>query len=159
MKVRVLMKLSDNHPYYPIVSPHKILSPHIPVAKSAVPKRKGWLNQQYTWVEGTLISDEGLGCVVQLVTTAGLLAFKFQYRDTNLHGAIRWDEREFLRLCKQHRTGGTDRYNFRRIQDMINEIGMHPNRANYLLYKWTSKGIWDYGTMLWAGWIVNEGRQ
>jgi hypothetical protein len=36
------------------------------------------------------------------------------------------------------------------------DLGIHENRAFYLLNKWSGKGWIDWGTWVWGGWFTSE---
>lgn len=43
------------------------------------------------------------------------------------------------------------------VMDACEEIGMHPNRAAYVMQKWTSRTIgYDYGVNVFCGWFCDD---
>lgn len=44
-----------------------------------------------------------------------------------------------------------------RVRELILEMDMNEKRAVYILDKWTSKGLYDYGVSILCGWLTAEG--
>lgn len=43
--------------------------------------------------------------------------------------------------------------------DITSLIGMHPNRAFYLLGKWGKRGLWNWGVSARSGWFTEKARE
>lgn len=44
------------------------------------------------------------------------------------------------------------------VRNVVNSIGMPEKRAAWILSKWTSRGWYDYGVNILAGWLTPDGR-
>lgn len=70
------------------------------------------------------------------------------------------DERKFWDLMREkataHLPGGKIRYG-QDVYELSESIGMNAKRAEYLLFKWSDRGWYDYGVNVWFGWMTIKG--
>ena len=43
------------------------------------------------------------------------------------------------------------------VREVVAELGINPKRAAYICEKWTTRGWYNYGVNVLAGWLEGEG--
>ena len=62
-----------------------------------------------------------------------------------------------LRARSKPRPSGVRSYGTRAVViEECERLGIHPNRAFFLLQKWNGKGYMDYGMWAWSSWFTPE---
>lgn len=65
------------------------------------------------------------------------------------------DERELLESL-QKRTAEDPNQPY--VRQLVADLGMNEKRAAYICEKWATKGWYDYGVNVLAGWLTDEGK-
>lgn len=68
-----------------------------------------------------------------------------------MHSVMKPDERTLLRRI--YHGGGAY------VRDIIQQSGMPPKRAYYILRKWAKLGFYSYGVCLDLGWLTERGKK
>lgn len=78
---------------------------------------------------------------------------------------MKLDERTLLSLVyekqleRERERYWDDRFEQTLPRAIISQIGMKPKRGNYLLEKWATKDLFEYGTLTDGGWLTPEGKE
>lgn len=66
------------------------------------------------------------------------------------------DELTLIMFLRLHLICGLS-LNSKLIRRTVSNVGMAPKRAEYVFYKWTDKGQWEFGTSVFGGWFTEKG--